>query len=174
MEVVVDVRLVPTSARNPQFAKERLQRLLSDAGIAYLHLPGLGGRRKPHPNSPNGRWRQPPFRGYADYALSEEFAAAFAQLRTVAATARSCLLCAEALWWRCHRRLLADRLLADGFPVSHILPNGRLVPHRLPEFARVGRDGTLLYPSQTEGVGGDPVAGGAGKLAASAEEPHGQ
>lgn len=146
IELLADVRAFPRSRHHPQFNAENLAAQLEEVGIRYRHMPELGGRRKPLAESINSGWDHPAFRGYADYAIGERFALAYAELRELARERRTCLMCAEALWWRCHRRLLADRLLAEGFAVQHIHPDGRRSPHRLTPFARQRPDGSLSYP----------------------------
>jgi uncharacterized protein (DUF488 family) len=142
---VADVRAHPGSRRLPHFARERLARTLDDAGIAYLHLAELGGRRRPRPDSPHAGWRNAAFRGYADHMASEEFACGLARLEAAARERRTAVMCAEGLWWRCHRRLVADALVARGWVVFHIEPAGGIAAHELPPFAVV-RDGTVAYP----------------------------
>lgn len=146
IELVCDVRTVPRSRRHPHFAEDALAQSLPAHGIAYRHLPGLGGWRHAQPDSPNTAWRNAAFRGYADYALTPEFTEALHELCDLAIQQRTAVMCAEALWWRCHRRLIADRLLADGWEVCHIGSDGRLSPHQLTEFAVVQRDGSITYP----------------------------
>ena len=141
---LVDIRAVPQSRRHPHFASDVLARELPRRGVAYLHLAGLGGRRRATGQSPNVAWRNLSFRGYADYAMGAEFAAALARLRALAAQKRVAIMCSEALWWRCHRRLVADRLVLGGDEVCHIDSNGRTMAHRLSPFATVV-DGTLIY-----------------------------
>jgi uncharacterized protein (DUF488 family) len=148
VERVVDVRVAPYSRRHPQFNRETLSGELGERGIDYRHLSALGGRRRPRPDSPNGGWDEQGFRGYADYALTNEFAAGLAELCALASERPTAVMCAEALWWRCHRRLIADRLTALGWTVCHILPDGRLAGHELPDFAVVQADGSVLYPPQ--------------------------
>ena len=143
---VADVRWVPKSRRHPHFHTDALARSLPARGVAYAHLPRLGGRRSTTPDSPNGGWRNASFRGYADYAMGDEFAAGLAQLRALAATRRTAMMCSEALWWRCHRRLIADRLLVAGDSVWHIGSNGRATAHELTAFAAVGGGGQITYP----------------------------
>lgn len=147
IELLCDVRTVPRSRRHPQFSENALAQSLPAHGIAYRHLPGLGGWRHTQPGSPNTGWRNAAFRGYADYALTLEFAEALRELCDLAIQQPTAIMCAEALWWRCHRRLIADRLLADGWEVCHIGSNGRLSPHRLAAFAVVQRDGSIIYPA---------------------------
>ena len=143
---VVDVRRTPRSSRHPQFNREALAVTLPERGIDYRHLPALGGRRRPRPDSPNGGWEHEAFRGYADYALTDEFAAGLEELQALARGRPTAVMCAEALWWRCHRRLIADRLTALGWSVSHIAADGRAAEHALPEFAVVEPDRTVRYP----------------------------
>jgi uncharacterized protein (DUF488 family) len=142
---VADVRTVPRSARHPQFSKEALAGCLDDHGIGYRHFPELGGLRKPRRDSVNTGWRHPSFRGYADYMQTEGFHSALAALEEFSAALPTAVMCAEAVWWQCHRRLLADALLVRGVPVRHILSTGPPKPHELSEFARVA-EGSVTYP----------------------------
>jgi uncharacterized protein (DUF488 family) len=143
---VVDVRRTPRSSRHPHFNLDRLAPGLQERGVDYRHLPALGGRRRPRPDSPNGGWEQEAFRGYADYALTGEFAGGLAELCALARERPTAVMCAEALWWRCHRRLIADRLTALGWCVCHIAADGGLAEHELPAFAVVEADRTVRYP----------------------------
>ena len=145
VELVVDVRAHPGSRRMPHFGREALRRSLAAAGIGYLHLPPLGGRRRPVPGSPNAGWRNEAFRGYADHLATPPFAAGLEQLEREARERRACLMCAEALWWRCHRRLVADVLTVRGWRVLHIAGAEEPEPHELPEFAAVAA-GRITYP----------------------------
>ena len=146
VERVADVRQTPRSGRHPHFNLEPLAEELSRRGVDYRHLPALGGRRRARPDSPNGGWEHPAFRGYADYALTAEFAAGLAELGVLAEERPTAVMCAEALWWRCHRRLIADRLTALGWSVCHIEPDGGLAEHELPAFAIVTAGGAVTYP----------------------------
>ena len=146
IEQVADVRTVPKSRRHPHFHTDVLARDLRARGVAYAHLPRLGGWRPARPDSPNDAWRNTSFRGYADYAMSEEFATGLAQLRELAATRRTAMMCSEALWWRCHRRLIADRLVVAGDTVCHIGSDARASAHQLTSFAVVGPDRQITYP----------------------------
>lgn len=146
MKRVVDVRRTPRSRRHPHFALESLAAELPRRGIDLRHLPALGGRRRPRPDSPNGGWEHEAFRGYADHALTREFAAGIAELCELAREQPTAVMCAEALWWRCHRRLIADRLTALGWTICHIGADGGVAEHELPAFAVVQRDGSVLYP----------------------------
>ncbi len=142
---VGDIRAVPRSRRHPHFDTDALARSLPERGVAYVHLPRLGGWRRPKADSRNGAWRNRSFRGYADYAMNEEFADGLAQLRGIAVARRTAMMCSEALWWRCHRRLVADRLLVAGDTVCHISSGGRVSAHRLTPFATVEPDGRIVY-----------------------------
>ncbi len=151
VERLVDVRRFAGSRRHPQFGEESLPARLREEGIVYTHLPGLGGRRKPLPDSPNTGWRNASFRAYADHMGTKEFREDLERLLTLAGRERACLTCSEAVWWRCHRRMIADALVAQGVPVEHILSGTRRQPHKLTPFAEVivGEDGEkrLLYPA---------------------------
>jgi uncharacterized protein (DUF488 family) len=146
VETVVDVRRTPRSRRHPQFNLDSLATELPQRGVDYRHLPALGGRRRPRSDSPNGGWKQDAFRGYADYALTGEFVAGLEQLCALARERATAVMCAEALWWRCHRRLIADRLTALGWTVCHIAADGGLTEHKLPPFALVQSDKSIRYP----------------------------
>lgn len=146
MQLAVDVRAYPSSRRHPQFNRAELAAWLGEAGIAYRHIPGLGGRRAPVPGSPNGGWREAAFQGYADYMATSGFHVALAELEAAAAAARAAIMCAEAVWWRCHRRLIADALVVRGWRVEHLGIGASRVVHELTEFAVVGADGLITYP----------------------------
>src|SRR5438045_5773370 len=120
IKLLADVRLLPGSKRYPQFNKETLADSLGKVAICYEHFPELGGRRKPREDSPTTAWRNESFRGYADYMETEEFATAIARLQELAAACRTAIMCAEVLWWQCHRGLIADALKASGWLVLHI------------------------------------------------------
>jgi uncharacterized protein (DUF488 family) len=143
---LADIRTVPRSRRHPHFDIARLSQDLPTEGIAYLHVPRLGGWRRPVPDSANDAWRNQSFQGYADYAMTREFAAGLSQLRKLAMEQPTAMMCSEALWWRCHRRLVADRLAVAGHTVCHIGSDGRGVPHELAPFAVVRPDGQITYP----------------------------
>jgi uncharacterized protein (DUF488 family) len=146
---VIDVRAFPRSRRHPQFNIETLPEALAAAGIDYVHMPGLGGRRGRQPGvdpSLNGYWRNQSFHNFADYALSPAFAAALAEGRALARRRRPALMCAEALWQNCHRRLITDHLLARGESVAHIIGKGRIEPAVLDPAAVVGPAGRMTYP----------------------------
>jgi uncharacterized protein (DUF488 family) len=146
VELVADVRAYPSSRRHPQFNRDALAAWLGAAGIGYRHMPGLGGRRSPVPGSPNGGWRELAFRGYADHMRSPEFQAALAELEAAARATPTAIMCAEAVWWRCHRRLISDALVARAWRVEHLGIDGAAAVHELTEFAVVGPGGTLTYP----------------------------
>lgn len=146
VEALADVRRFPGSRRMPHFSGESLATELPRHGIAYLPFPELGGRRHEQPGTPNTGWRVTGFRGYADYMGTPEFFAGLARLEAEADSRRTAVMCAEGLWWRCHRRLIADALLVRGRRVTHIGPDGRTSPHELTDFAVV-EDGRLTYPA---------------------------
>lgn len=142
---LADVRLIPKSARYPHFARERLAPFLEANGIEYRHFPDLGGHRRPRPDSVNTAWRVEAFRGYADHMATEPFRRAVEALLSFSESGRTAVMCAEAVWWQCHRRLLSDTLLVRGVPVLHILSSAGPKPHELSEFARE-REGQVVYP----------------------------
>jgi uncharacterized protein (DUF488 family) len=151
VDLVVDVRTVPRSRMNPQFNRDVLPASLGAHGVAYEHLPSLGGLRATQPGvSPevNAFWDNASFHNYADYAMSEEFRLGLRNLRELGHAARSSVMCAEAVWWRCHRRIIADYLLAAGEEVVHILGPGHVERAQLTPAARVGPDGLLTYPKE--------------------------
>lgn len=151
---LVDVRRFPGSRRYPHFGAEPLAASLGEAGIDYQQLPELGGRRAAAPDSPNSGWRNAGFRGYADYMATAEFAAALDRLVALAAERPTAVMCAEAVPWRCHRRMIADALVAAGHEVRHILSETRADAHALHGMARRTPEGTLVYPA-----GGAPQIG---------------
>jgi uncharacterized protein (DUF488 family) len=139
------VRTVPRSSRHPQFDGGALAETLSAHAIAYWHERALGGFRRPRPDSPNVGWRHPSFRGYADHMSSPEFSEALDRLQTMASEQATCIMCAEAQWWRCHRRLISDALTVRTWRVIH-LGLGQPVEHELTPIAVVGPSGSLTYP----------------------------
>lgn len=149
---LVDVRRFAGSRRNPQFASSAMGPALQEAGIEYLPMPEFGGRRAPQADSPNGAWRVAAFRGYADYMAGAEFVRARERLMRLAGERRVAVMCAEALWWRCHRRLIADDFAARGWQVLHLLAPGKTEPHPLNPDARMV-DGVLRYPARGDGQG---------------------
>jgi uncharacterized protein (DUF488 family) len=146
VELLVDVRTLPASRRMPHFARAALERSLPLHGIAYRHMPELGGLRKPRPDSINPGWRNVSFRGYADYMQTQEFWAAIDRLIQLGKRRRVAIMCAEAVPWRCHRSLIADALTVRGVDVKHITGPGEPSPHRLTPFARV-EGGRITYPA---------------------------
>jgi uncharacterized protein (DUF488 family) len=144
VRLVADIRRAPGSQRNPQFGQRALRETLAAAGIDYAHLPWLGGRRAPRPDSPHTGLRVAAFRGYADHMASDEFHADYARLEEFARLVPTAFMCAETLWWKCHRRLLADRMTADGWTVVQLRVGVAAEPHRLTDAARV-EQGRLSY-----------------------------
>ncbi len=151
---VVDVRSAPGSRRHPQFARQELEIWLPEAGISYRWDPDLGGFRRPSPSSPNLALRHPSFRGYADYMMTEPFAVALRRVLDDAAQKATTVMCAETLWWRCHRRLIADAAaLLLGAEVSHLDHAGHREPHRLTEGVRPDPEtGLLVYDAPLDGA----------------------
>ena len=141
---LVDVRRFAGSRRNPQFSGDAMARALPGAGIEYVPMPALGGRRTPREDSPNTAWRNAGFRGYADYMDTPEFAEARDQLMAIARERRTAAMCAEAMWWQCHRGLIADGFKVRGWDVVHLLAPGRSEPHPYTAAARIV-DGRLDY-----------------------------
>ena len=147
IDCLVDVRRFAGSRRNPQYSPLAMAPALRDAAIDYVPMPEFGGRRVPLPDSPNGAWRVTAFRGYADYMATPEFALARTRLMDLAGARRISVMCAEAVWWRCHRRLIADDFTARGWQVLHLMAPGKVQPHPLNSAARM-RDGVLRYPPE--------------------------
>ena len=141
---VVDVRRFAGSRRNPQFNPVSLERSLARAGIAYRAMPELGGRRTPRPDSAHTAWRNEAFRGYADYMDTPAFARATKKLATLATRARVAIMCAESVWWRCHRSMIADDFKANGWEVLHIAGMGEAKEHPYTPVAKIVR-GKLVY-----------------------------
>jgi uncharacterized protein (DUF488 family) len=147
IQVVADVRRFPASRRHPHFSRENLEPELAAQSIDYRWLPALGGRRSPRADSANTGWRVAAFRGYADYMETPEFAEALAGLVELAGARHTAIMCAEALWWQCHRRLIADALLAVGHEVVHILSRDEATPHKLLSPASL-QNGRLSYAAE--------------------------
>ena len=148
---VADVRSFPRSRSNPGYNVETLPDWLAGYQIAYRHLPALGGRRKIQPEVPdelNARWRNRSFHNYADYALSADFAAALDELVEIGRTRRVAMMCSEAVWWRCHRRIITDHLLLNGHEVVHLMGNGREDPAKPTPGAERTPDGKVVYPAE--------------------------
>jgi uncharacterized protein (DUF488 family) len=147
---LLDVRTVPRSRYNPQYNADALPEPLAATGIAYRHMPELGGLRKPKQDSVNQGWRNASFRGYADYMQTPEFEAALGTLLSLAEKETVCIMCAEAVPWRCHRSLISDALSVRGVEVRHIMGPGKAGEHKLTLFARV--EGLVItYPFALEG-----------------------
>jgi uncharacterized protein (DUF488 family) len=145
IKLLADVRSLPGSKRYPQFNKEALAKSLNKRGIRYEHFPELGGRRQPRSNSKNTAWRNQSFRGYADYMEMEEFRKGVERLLDLAKrSGPAAIMCAEAVWWRCHRSLIADFLKASGVEVVHILDANKTEPHPLTSAAKIV-NGELSY-----------------------------
>jgi uncharacterized protein (DUF488 family) len=150
VNLLIDVRSIPRSRTNPQFNADTLPEALFEAGIAYRHLPALGGlrhRTKGAMPSPNTLWRVAAFRNYADYAATKAFRMGLDELRALARDNCCAIMCAEAVWWRCHRRIIADYLLAEGILVSHIMGHNKIDPAKLTPGVRLLPGGTLVYPA---------------------------
>ncbi len=156
---LADVRAFPRSRRNPQFNLEALTETLPAAGMAYAHLPRLGGRRRGRDDSPNDGWRNASFRAYADYMQTPDFAQGLRELRELGRAGPVALMCAEAVPWRCHRSLIADALTIRGVAVREIVGPTRAEVHRLTPFARV--DGLrITYPADGAQAPEEPHADG--------------
>ena len=145
IRLLIDVRTTPYSRHNPQFNSESLAAGLKAAGIAYRHLPELGGRRKSRPDSVNQGWKHAGFRGYADYMQTDAFWRALEGLMADGKQERTAIMCAEAVPWRCHRSLISDALVSRDWTVRHILAQAKADPHTLTPFAKL-EDGMLIYP----------------------------
>jgi uncharacterized protein (DUF488 family) len=146
--LLVDVRSFPSSKRWPHFNQAALQESVGHAGIAYRWLKGLGGRRRLTVESINDGWEHSAFRAYADYIATAEGQAALNELIELAGTKPSAIMCSEGLWWQCHRRIISDYMTMRGWEVLHIMPDGKLAPHRLTPFA-IERGGVVEYRART-------------------------
>lgn len=162
-EVVVDVRKLPGSNKNPQFNADTLIDDLAESGIKLQRLEGLTGRRPVNRDiefEVNGWWKNRSFHNYADHALTEEFRTDFDTLLEWGAKNRCVLLCSEAVWWRCHRRIIADNLLAHDFPVTHIMGKNQTTAAELSAGAVVDKDESVTYPAApaaSDGSTGEPA-----------------
>lgn len=145
--LLADIRTIPKSRRNPQYWHDALRESLSDAGIGYVALPGLGGRRRASKDSINTAWRNASFRGYADHMQTEEFARALDELIHHSRERVTAIMCAEAVPWRCHRSLVADALVVRGIEVLDIISATSLRPHVLRDWAHV-EGTTITYPGE--------------------------
>lgn len=142
---LIDIRTIPGSRRHPHFAKDRLAESLAAQGIDYRHMVDLGGFRRPVEGSPNTGWKNAHFQGYADHMATAAFQKALEDLIALGEDETTAMMCAEANWWQCHRRLVADALVARGIEVGHIMSTTRLEPHETTPFARVDERG-VTYP----------------------------
>jgi uncharacterized protein (DUF488 family) len=152
-DFVVDVRAFPRSRSNPQFNADTLPLALAASGIGYEHMPELGGRRGRQADVPperNALWTNASFHNYADYAEGAAFRAGFDRLIALGRQRRCAVMCAEAVWWRCHRRIIADYLIGRGERVLHIMPDGRIATAEVTPGAQPRPDGTLVYPALSE------------------------
>lgn len=150
IEHLVDIRTVPRSRTNPQFNEDVMPDSLRAVGISYEHcaaLGGLRGRSKTVPPDENGFWENASFHNYADYAMTSDFDRGLAGLIERGRRQRCAIMCAEAVWWRCHRRIVADHLLARGYEVRHIMGDGRIDAAQFTRGAVVGDDGGVRYPA---------------------------
>jgi uncharacterized protein (DUF488 family) len=147
VHTLVDIRRFPRSRTNPQFNGEQLQAI---AGLRYVYSEALGGRRSNSKVDPtrNAGWQVAAFHNYADYASSAAFRAALAELLALAARETCAIMCAEAVWWRCHRRIVADHVLAHGMPVVHLLGIAKAEPAKLTPFAKIDPDRSVRYPAE--------------------------
>lgn len=147
VEALADIRQFTRSRANPQFNADAFAPALAEHGMTYEHIAALGGRRSSKlPDSPNGLWEHPAFRSYADYALTNAFETGFARLLEIAQQKCTAMMCAEAVWWRCHRRIVSDYLLARGHSVLHIVGEAEPKPATLTPGAEIRKDGKVLYP----------------------------
>jgi uncharacterized protein (DUF488 family) len=152
VELVADVRTAPGSRRHPHFGRGPLEETLRAEGIDYVWRPDLGGWRRARPDSRHTALRADAFRGYADHMETDVFRGALAWLVEQGAARRTAFMCSESVWWRCHRQLIADALLAAGHDVRHLMDGGRIEPHGLSPAARV-HDGGLVYDVVEPGQG---------------------
>jgi uncharacterized protein (DUF488 family) len=137
IKILVDIRSMPGSRRFPQFDKENLETVLPESGIRYIYMKDLGGRRKVRKDSKNNRWKNASFRGYADYMETDNFENAVTELENIALQAPTAYMCAESVWWRCHRSLISDYLKAKGWKVLHIMNIGKIQEHTYTSPAKV-------------------------------------
>jgi len=147
VKLLADVRTIPKSRYNPQFNTDELSKSLNREAIRYLHVKELGGLRKPRKDSPNIGWKHSGFRGYADYMLTTEFQEAITKFLQLAEKQTTAVMCAEAVYFRCHRMLLSDAMVVRGVEVEHILSKTKAEPHKLTKFARVVET-SITYPPE--------------------------
>ncbi|HUI99228.1 MAG TPA: DUF488 domain-containing protein [Usitatibacter sp.] len=153
--LLVDVRTVPRSRANPQYNADALPGSLAESGIGYEHIASLGGlrgHRRDVPPDVNGFWENQSFHNYADYALGPEFRAGLEQLVALGSERRCAIMCAESVWWRCHRRIISDYLLARGEDVFHLVSSDVPEPAKITPEARPGPEGTIVYPARQAGL----------------------
>jgi uncharacterized protein (DUF488 family) len=151
VSALIDVRTAPGSRRNPHVARAELERWLPGHGISYRWEKRLGGFRRPAPDSPDVTWREAAFRGYAGHMRQPDFLAAIDDVLTQAAAGHLTVMCSESVWWRCHRRLIADFAeIARGVPVRHLMHDGQLAAHRPSPGIRLRTDGLLVYDGGQE------------------------
>lgn len=144
IKILTDIRSLPGSRRFPQYNMENLKTSLEEIGVQYIHLADLGGRRKVKKDSKNNLWNNDSFRGYADYMETEEFENAIVKLEHIALEQPTAYMCAEAVWWRCHRSMVSDYLKAKGWAVLHIMATGKVQEHKYTSPARIV-DGNVFY-----------------------------
>jgi len=149
IKILADIRSLPGSRKFPQFNKENLIISLEEAGIQYIHLTDLGGRRKVKKDSKNNRWNNASFRGYADYMETEEFETAILKLKHLALEHPTAYMCSEAVWWRCHRSMVSDYLKTKGWTVLHIMAAGKVQEHKYTAPARIV-NGNVLYSDENQ------------------------
>lgn len=147
IKILADIRSMPGSRKFPQFDQDSLKISMEEAGISYIHLISLGGRRKAKKDTKNTRWNNPSFRGYADYMETEEFRSAIKELENIASEKNTVIMCSEAVWWRCHRSMISDSLKAKHWTVLHIMAIGKIQEHRYTSPARIV-DGCVFYSDE--------------------------
>ncbi|GAA5520118.1 hypothetical protein Asal01_00048 [Fodinibius salicampi] len=153
IQLLIDVRRFPGSRRHPHFNKGNLEQSLQEGNINYRHMEILGGRRgKPEKNSNNDGWKSEGFQAYSDYINTSEVQEVINELSKLSQNTRYALMCAEALYWQCHRQLIADALVAREIPVNHILGPGQLEKHSLRDMAQIMEDKRVVYPSRQQGL----------------------
>jgi hypothetical protein len=157
IETLGDIRTIPRSLHNPQFSQGALAQALESSDIAYRHMKDLGGLRHAKKDSPNEGWRNPSFRGYADYMQTSDFQQAMKELVALGKLSRTVIMCAEAVPWRCHRSLVGDALLVRNVAVEHILSAHKSSWHKLTKFARI-EGSHIFYPAETEGENNDIIS----------------
>jgi uncharacterized protein (DUF488 family) len=155
IRLVVDVRTIPRSRSNPQYNSDAFAASLAKFKIEYEHIAALGGlrsRQRGVPSATNAFWQNESFHNYADYAMGEDFQFGLRQLRQLGRSARSAIMCAETLWWLCHRRIISDYLMAAGETVFHILKPGQVTQASVTSAVKLGASGALVYPIEAAGI----------------------